>query len=47
MNLTDVLTTSYHYFYRIYLLKATEENRNFDISEFKELNARDIHNLTL
>lgn len=46
MNLTDILTTSYHYFYRIYL-KVTEENRNFDISEFKELNARDIHNLTL
>lgn len=46
MNLTDILTTSYHYFYRIDL-KATEENRNFDISEFKELNARDIHNLTL
>ena len=46
MNLTDILTTSYYYFYRIYL-KATEENRNFDISEFKELNARDIHNLTL
>lgn len=46
MNLTDILTTSYHYFYRIYL-KATEENWNFDISEFKGLNAYDSQNLTL
>ena len=46
MNLTDILTTSYHYFYRIYL-KATEENWNFDILEFKGLNAHDSQNLTL